>query len=415
MRKSNEISAELEARLAEFDACQDAEKRAGLSKEVEALTGELQESQIAEAARRAQANQRVLSPEEKKDLQRFSISKFFREAASDKLNGIEAEMNEEGRKEFARSINGPMEGVFLPTTLLRNIEKRYDYSNATESSYGQAFVEQTRLSYLEALRNAMLGTKLGVRYLDGLQGNVGIVKAGGASAAWYAEEAQASKSKPTYAKLTMSPKRLQVIQGVTYDLMHQSSLAVDRLIMDDLTAAHASALDAAIFNGSGSSGQPTGVLAAANTNSIAIGQHGGPITYSLLVQMETEVATDNALLNNLAYVSNAKVQGKLKTIPQIAGYPVYLMDDGKVNGYPFFMTNAIPSNLTKGNSSGVCSAALFGAWSEILVGGWGGLQFIVDPYTAKDKGVLEISAAAYHDVCVRRPEAFCKIVDITTT
>lgn len=410
MRKSNEISAELEARLAEFDACQDAEKRAGLSKEVEALTGELQESQIAEAARRAQANQRVLSPEEKKDLQRFSISKFFREAASDKLNGIEAEMNEEGRKEFARCINGPMEGVFLPTTLLR----LYYNTNASEANYGQAFVEQTSLSYLEALRNAMLGTKLGVRYLDGLQGNLGIVKAGGAAASWYAEEAQASKSKPTYAKLTMSPKRLQVIQGVTYDLMHQSSLAVDRLIMDDLTAAHASALDAAIFNGSGSSGQPTGVLAASGVNSIAIGTNGGPLTYSLLVQMETEVATDNALLGNLAYVSNAKVQGKLKTIPQIAGYPVYLMDDGKVNGYPFFMTNAIPSDLDKGTSSDVCSAAIFGAWSEVLVGGWGGLQFIVDPYSAKDYGVLEISAAAYHDVCVRRPEAFCKIVDITT-
>lgn len=411
MRKSNEISAELEARLAEFDACQDAEKRAGLSKEVEALTGELQESQIAEAARRAQANQRVLSPEEKKDLQRFSISKFFRGAANGKMDGIEAEMNEEGRKEFARSINGPMEGVFLPTTLLR--ERSYDYTNASESGYGQAFIEQTRLSYLEALRNAMLGTKLGVRYLDGLQGNVGIVKAGGATAAWYAEEAQASKSKPAYSKLTMSPKRLQVIQGVTYDLMHQSSLAVDRLIMDDLTAAHASALDAAIFNGSGSSGQPTGVLSAGSVNSITINaSNGGPLTYALLVQMETEVATDNALLSNLAYVSNAKVQGKLKTIPQIAGYPYYLMNDGKVNGYPFYMSNAIPSNLGTGTAF---SAAIFGAWSEVLVGGWGGLQFIVDPYTAKDKGVLEISAAAYHDVCVRRPEAFCKIVDITTT
>ena len=75
------------------------------------------------------------------------------------------------------------------------------------------------------------------------------------------------------------------------------------------------------------------------------------------------------------------------------------------------MTNAIPSNLTKAGGSNL-SAAIFGAWSEILVGGWGGLQFILDPYSQKEKGVLEISAAAYHDVLVRRPEAFCKIVDI---
>ena len=411
MRNSNEISNELNAKMAQFEACQDADQRKALAGEIEGLTRDLQEAQIDEAARRALANQRVLTPTEKKELQRFSISKFLRQAHAGNLDGLEAEMETEGRKEFSRAINGSAEGHFLPSFLLRTMY----YTNATEDNYGKAFVDTTRVTYVDALRNAMLGTKLGVRYLDDLQGNLAVVKGGGATAAWYAEEAAASKSKPTYARATMSPKRLQVIQGVTYDLLHQSSLAVDQLIMDDLTKAHASALDAAIFAGSGSSGQPTGVLAASGVNSVAIGTDGGPITYNALVQMETEVAIDNALLDSLAYVSNAKVQGKLKTIPQIAGYPVYLLNDGKVNGYPFLMTNAIPSNLTKGDSTGVCSAAIFGAWSEILVGGWGGLQFILDPYTAKENGVLEISAAAYHDILVRRPEAFCKIVDITTT
>lgn len=409
MRNSNEISNELNAKMASFEACQDAEQKKTLAGEIEGLTRELQDAQIDEAARRALANQRVLSHKEKEELKRFSISKFLRQARAGNLDGLEAEMEAEGRKEFGHAVNDAAEGHFLPSFLLRD----YYYTNATETDYGKAFVETTRVSYVDALRNAMLGTKLGVRYLNGLQGNLAVVKGGGATAAWYSEEAQSSKSKPTYARATMSPKRLQVIQGVTYDLLHQSSLAVDRLIMDDLTKAHASALDAAIFAGSGSSGQPTGVLAATGVNSVAIGTNGGAITYENLVKMETEVAVDNALLDSLAYVSNAKVQGKLKTIPQIAGYPVYLLNDGKVNGYPFFMTNAIPSNLTKGTGSAL-SAAIFGAWSEILVGGWGGLQFILDPYTAKDKGVLEISAAAYHDILVRRPEAFCKIVDITT-
>jgi len=414
MRKSTEISAELDTKLAELQACQDPAQRKALAGKVEELTHELQDAQIDEAARRALANQRVLSPNEKKELKRFSISKFLRQAVPGAvMDGIEAEMEAEGRKEFERSIPGAAEGKFLPSFLLRDVTF-YD-TNATESDYGKAFVEQTRLTYVDALRNAMLGTKLGVRYLNGLVGNLGLVKGGGATASWYAEGASASKSKPTYAKATMSPKRLQVIQGVTYDLLHQSSLAVDRLIMGDLTKAHAGALDAAIFAGSGSSGQPTGVLAASGVNDITIDTNGGPLTYNLLVQMETEVAADNALLGSLAYVSNAKVQGNLKTIPQIAGYPVYLMNDGKVNGYPFLMTNAIPSNLTKGSSENVCSAILFGAWDEILVGGWGGLQFIVDPFSAKEDGVLEISAAAYHDVLVRRPEAFCKIDEVTTT
>ncbi len=410
MRKSIEISAELDAKMRQFDECQDAEQRKTLAGEITALTGELQDAQIDEAARRALANQRVFSPEEKKELKRFSISKFIRQAMNGQLDGIEKEMEAEGRKEFNNSIGGNHEGFFVPSFLLRDL----DYTNASEDNYGKAFVETTQMTYIGALRNAMLGTKLGVRYLDGLVGNLAVVKGGGASAAWYGEESAASKSKPTYTRVTMSPKRLQVIQGVTYDLLHQTSAAVDQLIMQDLTEAHASALDAAIFNGSGTSGQPTGILAASGVNSVAIGASGGAVTYEKLVQMETEVAMDNALLANPAYVSNAKVQGALKTIPQIAGYPVYLLNDGKVNGYPFAMTNAIPSNLTKNGTSNL-SAAIFGAFNEILVGGWGGLQFILDPYTAKDKGVVEISACAYHDVLVRRPEAFCKIVDIATS
>ena len=412
MRNSHEISAELETRLAEFEACQDVAQRKDLAGKVEELTRELKDAQLSEAARKAQANQRALSPQEKKDIRRFSISKFLRQSLpGETMDGIEAEMAAEGKREFQESIKGAAEGVFLPSALLRT----YYYTNASESNYGQAFIEQTALTYIGKLRNATLGRKLGVRYLDGLQGQIAFVT-GGADAAWVAEEAAASKQKPAYSKVVMSPKRLQVLQGVTYDLMHQSSKALDDLILGDFIKAHAVALDAAIFTGSGSSGQPTGVLSAANVNSIAIDTHGGPLTYNLLVQMETEVGIDNGLLDDtLAYVSNAKVQGKLKTIPQIAGYPYYLMNDGKVNGYPFYMSNAIPSNLTKGDTSGACSAAIFGNWSEVLVGSWGGLQIIVDPYTAKANGVLELSAAAYHDVLVRTPQAFCKIVDITTT
>jgi hypothetical protein len=413
MRNSNEISAELAAKLAELDACQDAAQRNTLAGEVEACTRELQEAQIDEAARKALANQRTLSPKEKEEMKRFSISKFIRQAMPGAtMDGIEAEMAQEGKREFQESIKGSAEGVFLPSSFLRN----YYYTNASEDNYGKAFIEETSLSYEGKLRGAMLGERLGVRYINGLQGNVAIVT-GGADAAWVAEEAAASKAKPAYTKAVLSPKRLQVLQGITYDLLHQSTKDVDRLIMEDMVKAHAAALDAAIFAGSGSSGQPTGVLNTSGINSIYAGASssaGAAATYAKFVQMETEVGIDNGLLDNLAYVSNAKVQGSLKTIPQIEGYPFYLMNDGKVNGYPFYMTNAIPSNATVGSSEGVCSSALFGPWSEVLVGGWGGLQFIVDPYTAKANGVLEISAMAYHDVLVRHPAAFCKLIGITT-
>ena len=217
MRNSNEISAELATRLAELEACQDAAQRKTLAEKVDALTRELYEAQIAEAARRAQAAQRVFSPKEQDDIRRrFSISKFIRQAMPGAvMDGIEAEMAQEGKREFEASIKGAgAEGVFLPAAFLRT----YYYTNASEASptypYGDAFIEQTALSYEGKLRGMMLGERLGVRYINGLQGNVAIVT-GGADAAWVAEEAAASKQKPEYNKAVLSPKRLQVLQGIT--------------------------------------------------------------------------------------------------------------------------------------------------------------------------------------------------------
>ena len=411
MRNSIEISAELDAKVRELEACQDVAQRKTLADETAALTRELGDAQIEEAARKALANQRVLSPKEKEEIRQFSISKFLREAQHDNLTGVEAEMAKEGEAEFKRSgINPAANSVYIPSFALRS----YDDTNATESGYGNAFKEEKFFSYEGKLRGEMLAARLGVNFIDNLSGNLNIVT-GGADAAWVAEDVAATKAKPAYAKMTLSPKRLQVLQGVTYDLIHQNSASVDALIMADMVKAHAAALDAAIFAGSGSSGQPTGVLGRAG-NTVSIDSTGGPITYAKLVEMEQMVGEDNGLLDEtLAYVSNAKVMGKLKTIPQVQGYPWYLLNEGKVNGYPFFMSNALPSNLTKGDTSGACSAAIFGPFSQVICGTWGGgLQFIIDPYTAKASGVLEVTAIAYHDVAVRHADAFAKIVDITT-
>lgn len=414
MRKSHEIAADLNARMASLQAETDAAKREALAAEVETLTNELREAQVEEAAQRALLNQRQLTPEEKKELKRFSISKFLREAAAGNLTGFEAEMDQEARREVAGSGRS-VEGFGLPSILMGvEFGTRGSYNNATDSGYGPEFKAITEWSYAEALKNAMVAAKAGARYIPGMQGNARIVKGGTATAAWLTEESAASVGKISYSTVDMTPKRLQILAGYTMDLLKQSALPVERLIWDEVIAAHAQALDAAIFNGSGSSGQPTGILNASNVNSVAMGDNGDFATWAKMVQMETEVGADNALFGSLAYVTNSKVAGDLKTIAKASNTAVFLMDGDRMNGYPVYVSNVIPSNGSKGTSSGVLSSALFGNFNEVLVPQWGGLDFLVDPYSQKAKAVIEVTAIAYHDVCVRRPEAFCKIVDLKT-
>ena len=414
MRKSHEIAEDLKARMADLQAETDAAKREALAAEVDNFTNELREAQVEEAAERALLSQRQLTPEEKKELKRFSISKFLREAASGNLTGFEAEMDQEARKEVAGSGRS-VEGFGIPSILMGvEFGTRGSYNNATDSGYGPEFKAITEWSYAEALKNSMVAAKAGARYIPGMQGNARIVKGGTAPAAWLTEESAASVGKIAYSTVDMTPKRLQILAGYTMDLLKQSALPVENLIWDEVIAAHAQALDDAIFNGSGSSGQPTGILAASNVNSVAMGTNGGNATWAKMVQMETEVGADNALFGSLAYVTNSKVAGDLKTIAKANNTAVFLMDGNQMNGYPVLVSNAIPSNLTKGTASGICSAAIFGNFNEVLVPPWGGLDFLVDPYSQKAKAVIEVTAIAYHDVCVRRPEAFCKIVDLKT-
>ena len=411
MRKSHEIAADLNARMASLQAETDAAKREALAAEVESFTNELREAQVEEAAQRALLNQRTLSPEEKKELKRFSLSKFIREAAGKGLTGFESEMNQEAEKEM-REAGKTLSGFGIPTVLLG--VRTFDNNNITTATEGKEFAAITEWSYIDALRNAMLGARLGVRYIPGMQGNARIVKGGGVSASWLAEEAAASKVKENFGTVDMTPHRLQILGGYTYDLLKQAALPVERILWDELIRAHAQALDAAIFNGTGSSGQPLGVLANANIGSVEGGEHGAYISYANVVALETAVGNANGLFGRLAYVTNSKVAGAMKSSPMESGYPRYIMEDGRANGFDVHVTNAIPSNLTKGSASGICSAMIFGNWEEVMVPQWGGLDMIVDPFSSKAKGVVELTAIAYHDVCVRRPGCFAAIKDIKT-
>src|SRR5690606_40864048 len=67
--------------------------------------------------------------------------------------------------------------------------------------------------------------------------------------------------------------------------------------------------------------------------------------------------------------------------------------------------NLVPSNLVKGNASN-CSALIFGNFSDLFVGMWDGFEFIVDPFTAKRKGQIEVTANTFYDIKVARAASF---------
>jgi len=74
----------------------------------------------------------------------------------------------------------------------------------------------------------------------------------------------------------------------------------------------------------------------------------------------------------------------------------------------------VPSNLTKGTNSGVCSAIIFGNFSDLVIGMWGGLDLMVDPYTGSSAGTVRVVALQDVDVALRNTVSFATMVDALT-
>jgi HK97 family phage major capsid protein len=131
--------------------------------------------------------------------------------------------------------------------------------------------------------------------------------------------------------------------------------------------------------------------------------------------LESAIANVDADNGNFAYLTNSKVRGKLKLTQKFTGTngdPVW--KDGQVNDYKAEVSNIIPSTLTKGTASGTASAIIFGNFSDLYVGQWGGVDFVVDPYTLAKQAEVQITANMYWNIMVARAASFAGIKDALT-
>ena len=63
----------------------------------------------------------------------------------------------------------------------------------------------------------------------------------------------------------------------------------------------------------------------------------------------------------------------------------------------------------------VISAMIFGNFNDLVVGEWGSLDVIFDPYTNSTTGAMRITVFLDIDVAVRHAESFAAIQDMVTT
>ena len=348
-----------------------------------------------------------------KEARQFSFMRAINALANpgDRRAQEAAAFEREASEAAARAMGKTAQGIMVPADVMRR-----DLVAGTPTAGGNTVAtDLLASSFIELLRNRMALDKLGITVLSGLNGNVAIPRqSGGATAYWVAENNAPTESQQTIDQVTLTPKTVGAFTDISRRLLLQSSIDVEGFVRSDLATILALAIDSAGINGTGASNQPTGVLNTAGIGSVAGGTNGANVTWQNIIDLESAIATANADVGNMAYLTNAKQRGRMKSIQKVATYgDTFIWDGGTapLNGYGAVISNQVPSNLTKGTSNGVCSAILFGAWNNLVMGLWGGLDLMVDPYTGSTAGTVRVVALQDVDFAVRHAESFAAMKD----
>jgi HK97 family phage major capsid protein len=290
------------------------------------------------------------------------------------------------------------EGGFFVPSEVQNIRDLSATGGGTSGGYlvGTDHMPQ---SFIELLRSkAIMLSKAGVTVMSGLVGNPSIPRQDDkATGYWVAEGVAPAESQLVLGQLGMSPKTCGALTEFTRQLLVQSAPSIDQLVKSDIAAVLARTIDSAIIQGTGTNGQPTGILSTTGVSELSMA--GASFAWEDAVNFETQIAEGNAP-DATRWVCKPSVKGTLKTRPKIGStYPVYLLEGNKLNGYEVDSTTQMPA-----------STLIFGDFSTVILGEWGILEIEANKYGSSfGHGGIQVRGLHMVDVAVRYPQALKKL------
>lgn len=298
------------------------------------------------------------------------------------LTGAELEYTQEAERRSGRKA----QGAFVPMAAL---EKR---ANTTTTAPQLVPTDHRADQYIGPLRENLLARKLGVRVLSGLTGDVVVPKYGsGLETGWVSEGGAVPESDMAFSSVSLKPKHVGGKTEMSRQLIMQSSPDIESLVRDDLSFLIAKQIDRAIIAGTGTNNEPLGILHAAGTQT---GMLSATPTYAEVMAIVQQLE-DKEIFSG-AWLADGSAKTQLATRLREAGLPGYLLENGQMANYPFYVTRELNDTL------------ILGDFSQVLLGIWSELDILVNPYAepAYSRGGVQVRAMATVDVAVRHPEAF---------
>ena len=341
------------------------------SKEYDALKAEVRSwNDKIEALENWLAEQKAPKQEGRK----YSLAAAIRaKMAGKELEGIEAEADRRGRQGMEPTSDN---SFFIP------MEKRAVLQAGT-ATLGKEDVATDFLDLVTPLENELVAAQAGATFLTGLKGDIAVPFYTGSTAGWAGEISPAANGEGTFKQKTLAPKRITAYIDISKQLLIQANDSIEAYLQQSLVTAVRECLESTMFgSAAGSATKPAGLLNGVTALT-------ADVTYGDLVDAETALLKNN--FKNLSWVASYDAHGTLKQTPKIAGQPVYLLEDGMIDGRKCFFSNNVADR-----------GLILGDFSELTIGQWGGIEVLVDPYTQAVNGTVRLVVNSYWDYFVRR-------------
>ena len=356
----------------------------------------------------------------KREVKRFSMCRLLNHMMDPSFKsaseaGFELEVTRAAADLQARTLNKSARGHLIPWEVLSSANRAAETPGQSAGIFadGGALVGSNRLDaqFIDLIRNRSAFLNSGLTMLTGLEGNVEISKKLGSSQFYFVgENVDVTNSKLAFGLVNMIPRTIGVRVPISRRAMVQASPDIENLVRLDMAESVALGMDSTIGYGTGSNGQPLGIMNTTGIGSVTLSggsskafpaNVGGGThdcgDWADYVDLETALAANNLDAGAMRYIMNSTVKGALKqTLRASAAGSDYIMTDaGEVNGYPVVVSNQMQQN-----------DVLFGNFSDCVVGMWSGLDLLIDPLTQSASGQVILTVHQDFDVAVRRPQSF---------
>ena len=275
--------------------------------------------------------------------------------------------------EIRSALNSAEHKVTLPA------ETRTITQTVSGDGVHDEIVEEEFKGLLEPLYADSVISNLGITIYNGLPaGDFKVSAMGKGAAAWADETGTAAESKNTFSHVTLQPKRISAQLSYSKQFLAQDTIGAEAAIRRDIYNALVAQIQSTMLSADASgANKPAGIFNGVTAKNIS--------SYAELCDVEAAV-DDSNVKGERKYLMSNKAKAILRCMPKSSLTTELVLDGNDIDGTPVIANSDVPT-----------TQYAYGDFSNIVMGTWGNVDLIVDPYTLAAENSVRIVVNAFVD------------------